>query len=417
MQYPILRSRMMESAEIEALLAPLTEEGPCGPDLEYDADFGEMERACQGKPEQQYGDTIVAAEEPEWKDVKKRAEALMQRTRDMRVAVVWARASLHEVGITGFENAIRVLRGLVENFWETVHPELDADDNDDPTYRNNTLVTLCDDETLLKELREAPLVSSRAMGRFSLRDWEMAHEAGDQPAESRESESSGAWAEDDAPQTESAPSGPTVAAIEAAFTDADLDAIQATEEATRLAAEHIQAIDQFVTEKVGASMAVSLAPTRNMLREMNELVVSQLARRGVSTGDAAVADDVPAEDGDASSSAESTTATTASSQGNGFAPGTKIKSRAQAIAALEQVCDYYEVNEPSSPLPILLLRAQRLATKSFMDILVDLAPGAVSHAEALGKGAGIVQDYANSVAGSADAEESSGEEEEDSSSW
>ncbi|MEM6468442.1 MAG: type VI secretion system protein TssA [Planctomycetota bacterium] len=407
----------MDPAEIEALLAPLSDEDPCGPDLEYDAEFGEMERATQGKPEQQYGDTIVAAEEPDWKDVKKRAEALMQRTRDMRVAVTWARASLHEVGIDGFENAIRVLRGLIENFWDNVHPELDHDDDDDPTYRTNTLVTLSDEETLLRELREVALVASRAMGRFSLRDWEAAHEAGDSSSDAEEESSSGAWAEDEPEATESAPAGPTVAAIEAAFTDADIDSIQATEEATRLAAEHIQAIDQFVTEKVGASRAVSLASTRNILREMNELVKDQLSRRGViSDVDAEAAAD-ESRDGEAvETNGPAGGIAVATGQANGFAPGTKIKSRAQAIAALEQVCEYYEVNEPSSPLPILLLRAQRLATKSFMDILIDLAPGAVSHAEALGAGAGIVQDYANSVAGSGETEDSSAEEEE-SSSW
>lgn len=415
---------MMELAEIETLLEPLSDENPCGPDLEYDAEFGEMERATQGKPEQQFGDTIVPAEEPDWKDVKKRAEALMKRTRDMRVAVTWARASLHQVGLNGFENAIRVLRGYVENFWEDVHPELDRDDNDDPTYRTNTLVTLCDDEALLRELREAVLVSSRAMGRFSLRDWEMAREQSDQPAAADEQESSGAWAEDESTDTEPASSGPTVAAIEAAFTDADVDEVKATEEATRLAAEHIEAIDQFVTEKVGSSLAVSLSPTRDILREMNALVVEQLSRRGVRSETEMVQEVETAES--AVEQAVSTPGTQPSqtiqpahTAGTGFGPGTTVNTRDQAIAALDQICAYYEYHEPSSPLPILLHRAKRLASKNFMDILLDLAPGAVSHAEALKGGAGIVQDYAQSVSAGAESDESdsASTEEEDSSGW
>ena len=46
--------------EIKELLTPISDDEPCGPDLEYDAAFGEMERAAQGKEDQQFGDTVVA---------------------------------------------------------------------------------------------------------------------------------------------------------------------------------------------------------------------------------------------------------------------------------------------------------------------------------------------------------------------
>lgn len=411
----------MDPAELDKFLAPISEDEPCGPDLEYDADFGEMERAAQDKPEQQFGDTIVPAEPPDWKDVKKKAEALLDRTKDMRVAVVWARASLHQSGLTGFENALAVLRGYVEDFWETVHPELDADDDDDPTYRTNTLVTLCDEETLLRELREAPLVSSRAMGRFGLREIEIARDPGESK-ESSEAKEGGAWAEEEPSDSPPEESGPTLAAIEAAFTDADLDEIQATEEATRLAAEHVAAIDQFVTEKVGAARAVSLKSTRDLLHEMNQAVVEQLNRRGVSAGPIDAEESLLAEVqeiagvvAEGGQAIQSTSVVT----GNGFAPGTRIQTRQQAIAALEQICEYYQNSEPSSPLPILLLRAKRLATMSFMDILMDMAPGAVSHAEALSGGSAVVMDYANASSGSEESENSSQAEEEEaeSSDW
>ena len=62
--------------DLESLLQPIDESAPSGPDLEYDADFQELERLSQGKAEQQFGDTIIPAEEPEWRDVAKRAEAL-----------------------------------------------------------------------------------------------------------------------------------------------------------------------------------------------------------------------------------------------------------------------------------------------------------------------------------------------------
>ncbi|HEX3398160.1 MAG TPA: type VI secretion system ImpA family N-terminal domain-containing protein, partial [Steroidobacteraceae bacterium] len=66
------------------LAAALTEGGPSGPNLEYDADFMALDRAQQTKPEQVIGDSVKPAEEPDWRDVTERAEALMGRTRDLR---------------------------------------------------------------------------------------------------------------------------------------------------------------------------------------------------------------------------------------------------------------------------------------------------------------------------------------------
>jgi type VI secretion system protein ImpA len=56
----------------------------------------------------------------------------------------------------------------------------------------------------------------------------------------------------------------------------------------------------------------------------------------------------------------------------------QISSREDVLRALDRLCDYYECYEPSSPVPLLLKRARRLATGSFVDIVRDLAPDALS---------------------------------------
>ena len=70
----------MPLQNIESLLQPVSAEEPCGPDLEYDPAFLELDRISQGKPEQQMGSTIVAAQEPDWKDVGSRTLALLAKT-------------------------------------------------------------------------------------------------------------------------------------------------------------------------------------------------------------------------------------------------------------------------------------------------------------------------------------------------
>ena len=79
----------MADLDLDALLAPLQDDAPCGADLEYDPAFLALEAAGAGKPEQQYGDTVIPAEEPDWGAVHEQALALARRTRDLR----------HEVGL------------------------------------------------------------------------------------------------------------------------------------------------------------------------------------------------------------------------------------------------------------------------------------------------------------------------------
>ena len=56
-------------------------------------------------------------------------------------------------------------------------------------------------------------------------------------------------------------------------------------------------------------------------------------------------------------------------------------NRADALRLLDLVIEFYERSEPSSPLPLLIARARRLADKGFLDILRDMAPDGVSQAE------------------------------------
>jgi type VI secretion system protein ImpA len=48
---------------------------------------------------------------------------------------------------------------------------------------------------------------------------------------------------------------------------------------------------------------------------------------------------------------------------------------------LELVCLYIERHEPSHPAPLLIRRAQRLMTKTFVEIVRDLMPDGLKQIE------------------------------------
>ena len=58
----------------------------------------------------------------------------------------------------------------------------------------------------------------------------------------------------------------------------------------------------------------------------------------------------------------------------GFAINGTIQSRQDVVRLLDRICEYYARTEPSSPLPFLLRRAQRLAEMDFLQIVDELTP-------------------------------------------
>ena len=337
--------------EVDKLLAAISDAAPSGPNLEYDPLFASIEKATQGKPERRMGDTVIAAEEPDWREVRSKSIELFSRTKDLRLGVFLTKALLHTEGFLGLGDGLALLHGFVDLYWESVHPQLDPEDGLDPTMRINTLVSLCHADGMLRAVREAPLVRTRLNVTFCLRDILIA--TGKLPV----------------PSGASAP--PDIASINAAFDDCDLDQLQTTADAIGKSIAHVEGIESLVTEKVGAARAASFAELAGLLKSGQRTLAERLARRGV------VVEGVQNESAD-----------TASSPGAMGRPFTgDITTRDDAIRVLEKVCDYFAQHEPSSPVPILLRRAKRLVSKNFMEIVRDLAPDGLPQVENI-KGAG-----------------------------
>src|SRR5215467_381441 len=72
--------------DVGTVLAETRELPPCGPNLEHDLSFFELEEAARGKPEQRTGDAVKPAEDPNWSKVVDRAQAILNRSKDLRVA-------------------------------------------------------------------------------------------------------------------------------------------------------------------------------------------------------------------------------------------------------------------------------------------------------------------------------------------
>ena len=335
---------------IEALLASHDEESPSGENLEYDPAFIEMEIAAQPGEERQAGDEILEAEDPDFRDVAEKALAVLERSHDIRAATCYAGAILHTEGLTGFAEATSYIRGCLEQYWDTCHPELDEDDDNDPTMRINSVQDLAGDTTVLRALRRAPLTNSRSFGRISLRDINI---------------STG-----DTPMPEGADAIADSASISAAFQDTDDEYLATTLAAAKQALEDVAAIDAVFSAQTpgqGPNLDDLTRTLRQVIKPLQDAV-------------GADADDEPIDDGD--DDGDTTDAPVRSSSGGG-GPGV-INSPADVSAALDRIIGYYRREEPSSPLPILLERAKRLVNADFMTIMKDMAPSGVDNVNLIG---------------------------------
>ncbi|OFX21934.1 MAG: hypothetical protein A2V77_20715 [Anaeromyxobacter sp. RBG_16_69_14] len=340
----------------ETLLAPVTPEQPSGSVLEYDPAFTALLERAKGKAEQRMGASVIPAELPDWGKVEEGAVALLARTKDLRVATLLVKARLHNAGPAGFFEGLAFTRALLERHWETIHPQLDVQDSNDPAMRVNALADLADPDTVLASLRNAELANVRGVGRICLRDLERPT-GGDRPAS----------VNGEPPAVEKSSASPSVLAA------CDPAIVADTARTSSAAVADLQAIEAFLSERVGADRVPNFSRLAALLDLVVKVFSDQLARNGPRTG---LERKQPVHGG-------------ASLGEQAGLPGAAapfvgaINSRNDVILALENICAYYERFEPSSPIPLLLKRSKRLVAMSFIDIVRDLAPEAIGQVETL----------------------------------
>ena len=337
----------MSAIDLDEFLRVLQADAPCGPNLEYDLDFVALEQEMAGKPEVQYGETITAAVPPEWKSVKRSATALLARSRDLRLVVHLLRANLALQGVPGLMDCLHLIERLLEERWDSVHPELDADDAMDPSLRINSLAVLADRGAVLKDLKEATLIMLPGLGPLNLRMLDIA---------------TGELA---TPQGHVKVS---IESIERALRDVEGAALAAAGNALSRAYDSAVNIETVLVRQVGNAQALNLDGLTRMLKRGRDFLALQ--ERGQSdAADAHVDVHADAEVADAAGGALAVAGTRRAAGISG-----EITNRDDVVRMLDKLLTYYQQHEPSSPLPLLLLRAKRLVSKNFMEIMEDLAP-------------------------------------------
>lgn len=325
---------------IEDLLKPVSPEKPAGEDLAYDSAMQELDTALLGKPETQFS----SAEEPNWKDILAQSVDLLKRSKNLRVHIFLALALLKTEGLGSFRDALTLLRQTVEQYWDVLYPPLDPEDNNDPTERVNILAAMLmpsgpafeDPMQFHRRLRQAPLCQSPRIGKFGYSDLP-----------------------NTPPDADGRPK-PDASQVEAAFRDTPPEDLEKTLAAISESIAAAQGLDEFLTKTLGNSKAPDWLPLIAVLKDLKKSLTPYLPVELVESEEGGVV---------------------AGGEGGGKAPAVSgaISSRQDVVKALQRICEYYTKTEPSSPIPLLLARAQRMAEMNFLEIIGELSPDSMSH--------------------------------------
>ncbi len=338
---------------IDDLVKSLGDEQPCGEDLEYDPEMAELLKESAGKPEVQYGDTLVEAVPPEWKAVKKLALAVSGRTRDLRVAIILLRSVMALHGIEGATDGLMLVQRLLSEQWDLVHPQLDPDDDMDPTSRINCLATLADGPTFVREFKEVGFITLPGLGPLNVRQLEYSLGEVVVPAGREKNE---------------------LSTIQASMGDISPEQMALAAERLEAAYGAIVGIEKSLESRVGASNMLNLDGIIKPIKKARDFIRAQQPDAEPIEESTDVAEGVAGGANVASGGGNS---------GRSVAISGEIASREDVSRMIDKICTYYSKYEPSSPVPILLQRAKRLVPKSFIEIMEDLTPDGLAQLQVI----------------------------------
>jgi type VI secretion system protein ImpA len=336
------------------LLEPITAEHPCGQNLEDSAllaSFDGYRLYGRTKPLEAVADSADGAPKtledrderpPDWGEIKEKSLEALRQSKDLRLLAHLSAALLRTDGLSAFTETLRIASQWLEAYWDQTYPLVDGDG----VVRRSALNCFADPIAVIDRLRRVPIVSSRQHGTFSLRDIDLATaQIAPNKGETR----------------------PDEAQINAAFAALTAEELTTLLQGVAGAAQSLKDIDGKMRREVASEAAPEFEPLSSQLVRIEKVLRAQLAARPGATSGTAGAD--------ASAGGAGALAVNISGE---------IRSREEAVRALEAVANYFRKYEPSSPVPLLCDRAKGLVSRGFLEVLADIAPDAVKQARAAG---------------------------------
>ena len=285
------------------------------------------------------------------------SDLLALRGKDLRLVAHLGAACTVTDGLGGYTAALTLAAALLKAYPATLFPLPDADDPADVWQRANAVSDLLSSDGIRALLGPVIVVDARQAGRLTLAEL-VGGVRGDIPVA-------------EVAQID----------LDAALTEIGIERVQAL-------LNTLRSIETSIAELVRA-FDVGTLPTPRLadtFRRATARVAAFVATHAASAAPAPGANGFGLDNGHDICAARDTSLanlgsdlTAAAASGGNGAGG--LRSRDDACRAIQDVIHLLEQLVPGHPAPLLLKRAHRLLGMSFVDIIKDMAPGAMSDIE------------------------------------
>lgn len=150
---------------------PISEDHPCGPNLEYDNEYAVLLAKLRPQAEVQYGSFVGQPDPLDWSDIERDCRRLLLRSKDILLLVCLCRCRARLGGALGLAQALEGMLETLQTYPDAVHPQLEIEGQWDPVVRANAMANLADPEGLMADVRDIVVVSHTAL-RLSIKDIE-----------------------------------------------------------------------------------------------------------------------------------------------------------------------------------------------------------------------------------------------------
>lgn len=311
------------------LLAPIVADRPAGEDVRFDDVTDRIREARRADdPALSQGDWQTELKTADWRRVVTLCEGVLrERSKDLQVAAWLAEAAIAREGIAGAAPAFDLVAGLLEQFWDSLFPQLDGDDAEERAAKLAWFNT-----NVAAQLSAAPL--TEGPNALSLAGWLVSREVENLARQNAEAYQAaldegklGADAFDSA-----------INAQADGFLRGLLDQVAA-------ARTSFARLDGLVNTRLGRA-APSLDAVATALKQIQQVVTRAAQAKGLVGGDPA-GDALGAADAGAASAPPQTTLT----------GGAAIGSRQAALQSLRDIAAFFKRTEPHSPVSFMLGKA------------------------------------------------------------
>jgi type VI secretion system protein ImpA len=299
---------------IDELLEPVSDANPCGEDLAFSSELDAIAKARQADdPTIEQGAWVTALKEADWKFVGSGCTKLLKtRSKDLRLAVWLAEASAKTGGFRGLGDGLLVAAALCERYWDTLYPQ-----PDEGSFEQR-VGNLCWIAARAPQLAREVALTEGAGSAFSLIDFESARTRS---------------ADDDGPDVDAARRRTSRAFYQALLDD------------TAHCVAALAELERVTDEKLGAD-GPGFTAAREALHNVIHFI-TPFAREAGAGAQAAAANSPEAP----------VAAPAAPAQAVAVGTSGSLQSRAQALAQLRAVAEFFRRTEPHSPVAYLADKA------------------------------------------------------------